>query len=797
MIGVIIGDIAGSRYEFHNYKGKDFELFSVNCFPTDDSIMSLAVASALLKSKRKIDKLTKNAVAAMRAYGKKYPFAGYGGRFAVWLKATKPEPYSSFGNGSAMRVSACAYAASSLDEALAMSDVVTGVTHNHQEGIKGARAVTEAIYMALHGSNIIDIQECIRSKYYTIDFKLDDIRDSYSFDVSCQGSVPQALEAFFESSSFEDAIRNAVSIGGDSDTIAAIAGSVAEAYYGVPAELRKAAIGYLGDDLLKVLNDFECTYGYPAVKTVEETDVKVFVRPVAKKSDERQRAMLIADTLDIEPEKMTSQQMFSHLYKACDIMRGPINQDDYKTYLLPLLFFKRISDVYDEEKRMAEEKYGDIIDMFDEEDLHKFIIPDGCHWNDVREVSENVGEAIINAMMGIESANPETMAGLFSSFDEATWSDKNKFTDERLKNLIEHMSQIRVGNNDYSADIMGNAYEYLLKQFADLSKKTAGEFFTPRFMVRLCVLLLDPKPGDTCADMASGSGGMLIECIRHINSEKDVYGKMFAQEKKTATAAICRINMFLHGASDFKMVQGDTLREPGFTEGDRLKTFKKIIMNPPFSLKKWGAEAFASDKWGRNKWGCPTDSNGDFAWLQHIVASMDEKEGKAVIILPQGVLFRSNQEAKIREELIKSDKLEAVIALAGGLFYSTGVSACILVLNNNKPAERKGKVILVDATKNCTPLRAQTIMTEDNVSETFKLYTDYVDKIDYAKVVTIDELADKGYTLSVNNYIEKPKAETVDPKKVKEEYFEALDAVKAAEAKLKKLLVEGGYLDAE
>ncbi|MBO5934230.1 MAG: ADP-ribosylglycohydrolase family protein [Clostridia bacterium] len=259
MLGAIIGDIVGSRFEWHNIKTKDFDLFTPGCHPTDDSIMSLAVAKAILVSKN-ISNLSENAVFYMQLLGNKYPYAGYGGKFAYWLTDRNPKPYNSWGNGAAMRVSACGFAATSLDEAKSLSKLVTEVTHNHPEGIKGAEATAVAIYMAKSGNSLPEIQDYINNNYYKIDFKLDEIRDEYTFDVSCQGSVPQALEAFFESTSFEDAIRNAISIGGDSDTIAAITGGIAEAYYGIPAELRSRAITFLDETELAILNEFESKY---------------------------------------------------------------------------------------------------------------------------------------------------------------------------------------------------------------------------------------------------------------------------------------------------------------------------------------------------------------------------------------------------------------------------------------------------------------------------------------------------------------------------------------------------------
>ena len=253
MIGAIIGDIVGSRFEFHNHKSKEFDLFTDECFFTDDTVMTLAVAKSLMDGT--------DVVKEMKRLGQLYPGAGWGAGFGRWLFSDSNEPYYSFGNGAAMRVSAAAYVAGSITEAIVLSRKVTEVTHDHPEGIKGAEAVTVAIYCALHGWNKEQIKGAIKQFYYDIDFTLDEIRDSYKFNETCQGSVPQALEAFFESENFEDAIRNAISIGGDSDTIAAITGSVAEAYYGVPAWIRDRALDFLDVSLGAILYDFEKRFG--------------------------------------------------------------------------------------------------------------------------------------------------------------------------------------------------------------------------------------------------------------------------------------------------------------------------------------------------------------------------------------------------------------------------------------------------------------------------------------------------------------------------------------------------------
>lgn len=259
-LGAIIGDIVGSVYEWNNIKTKEFPLFSSKCFPTDDSIMTLAIAKALLECNGSYVELSQKAIDNMRLLGSLYPNAGYGGRFSSWLKALEPKPYNSFGNGSAMRVSAVCYAAASIEQVKDLSYKVTAVTHNHIEGIKGAEATAVAVYMALQGSSMQEIKDVFIKDYYPMGFTLDEIRDTYSFNETCQNTVPQALEAFFESTGFEDAIRNAISIGGDSDTLAAITGAVAGAYYGVPEEIKMRAISFLDyrqkDIYLSYVNNF-------------------------------------------------------------------------------------------------------------------------------------------------------------------------------------------------------------------------------------------------------------------------------------------------------------------------------------------------------------------------------------------------------------------------------------------------------------------------------------------------------------------------------------------------------------
>lgn len=422
MIGAIIGDVVGSRYEWNNHRSKDFDLLTHKCFFTDDSVMSLAVCDALMHSKPDHSDLSEQAVHYMQTVGRSYPHCGYGGSFQRWMYSDNPKPYNSYGNGAAMRVSGCGYVGKTIDEVKQLSKAVTEVTHNHPEGLKGAEATAVAVFLAQSGKSMIEIQDYIIEKYYPLSFTLDEIRESYRFNETSQDTVPQAFEAFFESTSFEDAIRNAISIGGDSDTLAAITGSVAEAYYGVPTDIRKHALTFLDERLLKILLEFENRY---PTKTEKINDIgSVSLAPstgmkvkTGDRSEMIEQAMNIADS-ELEAgtsysEETTSQKLFSHLFEACNILRGPINQDEYKSYVTPILFFKRLSDVYDEETQLALEESGGDEEYASFAENHRFIIPDGCHWQDVRVASENVGVAIVNAMNGIERANPDTLNGVF------------------------------------------------------------------------------------------------------------------------------------------------------------------------------------------------------------------------------------------------------------------------------------------------------------------------------------------------------------------------------------------------
>jgi type I restriction enzyme M protein len=451
----------------------------------------------------------------------------------------------------------------------------------------------------------------------------------------------------------------------------------------------------------------------------------------------------------------TLSQLESHLWEAANILRGPVDASDFKTYVFPLLFFKRISDVYDEEytTAMAESGGDEEYALFPQN--YRFQIPEGCHWSDVRIVTTNVGQALQKAMRCIEKANPETLYGIFG---DAAWSNKDRLPDSLLRDLIEHFSSMALGNSVAQTDILGQSYEYLIKKFADLTNKRAGEFYTPRPIVRLMINILDPREGESIYDPACGTGGMLLEAVHHVREnhgdDRTLWGKLFAQEKNLTTSAIARMNLFLHGASDFQVVRGDTLRQPAFFSGDSLATFDCVIANPPFSLEKWGEEVWTSDPYGRNFGGMPPAKSGDYAWVQHMIKSMAPATGRMAVVLPHGALFRMGKEGEIRKKILQMDLLEAVIGLGPNLFYGSGLAACILVLRQRKKKDRKKKVLILDASGQLKTGRAQNELLPEHVERIYGWYRAYRDVEGIARVVTLDDIASNDHNLNIPRYVE-------------------------------------------
>lgn len=489
-----------------------------------------------------------------------------------------------------------------------------------------------------------------------------------------------------------------------------------------------------------------------------------------------------------------------HLWEAANILRGPVDAADFKTYIFPLLFFKRVSDVYDEEWEQASANSGgdDLFAGFPEN--HRFIVPTGCRWCDVRKVTENIGQALQTAIRAIETANPKTLFGIFG---DAPWTNKERLSDALLTDLLEHFSALPLTLGRVPADALGDAYEYLIKQFADKSNKKAGEFYTPRSVVGLMIRILAPHAGETIYDPAAGTGGMLLAAVQHVKESggdvRTLLGRLFAQEKNLTTSAIARMNLLLHDVEDATVHRGDTLREPKFLDGDELMRFDCVVANPPFSLEKWGEDKWASDPYQRNIAGTPPAKSGDYAWVQHMIASMKPSSGRMAVVLPHGALFRMAAEGKIRRKLLEMDLLEAVIGLGANLFYGTGLAACILVFRVRKPEARKRQILLVDASRLFKKGRDQNELLPAHADRIFQLYSDYTDVPGEAKVVNLDDvLAEHDGNLNISLYVEPPQGEKVPTvAEALEALKSSLSAAYAAEDRLAELLRENGLMRVE
>lgn len=469
---------------------------------------------------------------------------------------------------------------------------------------------------------------------------------------------------------------------------------------------------------------------------------------------------------------------------------------DFKTYIFPLLFFKRISDVYDEEMQTAlAESEGDM-DFAQFPENHRFQIPLGCWWADVRALNKNIGQALATAMRNIEQANPDTLHGIFG---DAQWTNKERLSDALLKDLIEHYSKLSLGNNNCKGDILGQAYEYLIKKFADLTNKKAGEFYTPRSVISLMVKILAPKVGESIYDPACGTGGMLLESLHYITEHggdsKFMLGELSGQEKNLTTSAIARMNLFLHDAEDFHIERGDTLRLPAFHSGDQLAQFDCVIANPPFSLKNWGDDLWSSDPYGRNFAGLPPSKTGDFAWVQHMIKSMTPGNGRMAVVLPHGVLFRMAKEGKIRQKLLEMDLLDAVIGLGPNLFYGTGLAACILIFRETKPKDHQQKVLLIDASNQFKAGRAQNELLPKHVDQIHKWYADYADVEGACRVVHMDEIQENDFNLNIPRYVEPViEEESLSVTDAIDNLKRSLEVAYAAEDRLHELLKSDGLV---
>lgn len=446
---------------------------------------------------------------------------------------------------------------------------------------------------------------------------------------------------------------------------------------------------------------------------------------------------------------MSNKKLEDLLWGAAEFLRGQIDASDYKQFIFPLLFFKRLSDVYEEELKDATEQISDK-ELAQSSMFHRFTIPEKARWESVFETTKDVGVAIQNALRLIESSN-ERLHGVFG---DAQWTNKERLPDHLLSSLVEHFNKIPLGIKSVAQDDLGGAYEYLIKKFADDSGHTAAEFYTNRTVVHLMTRIMGLQPGESAYDPTCGTGGMLLNGVMDLREQGKEWRsvKLYGQEVNLLTSAIARMNMFLHDIEEFDVLRGDTLGNPKFIENDQLKQFDVIFANPPYSIKKWDRDKFSADPFGRNMFGVPPQGCADYAFYTHIIKSLDDNRGRAAMLWPHGVLFRDS-ELTIRKQVIESDIIEAVIGLGPNLFYNSPMESCVVVLRKNKPIERKNKILFINGVDEVTRERAHSRLSDENLTNLIKAYFDHKTLSSNAKLIDISEISENQYNLSIPLYV--------------------------------------------
>jgi len=447
--------------------------------------------------------------------------------------------------------------------------------------------------------------------------------------------------------------------------------------------------------------------------------------------------------------KITQSELETYLWGSAVLLRDHVDAGSYKQYIFPLLFFKRLNDVYNEETENAVKENGP--EAADWEETHSFILPEGARWDDVRNVPQNVGKAVTAAFRAIENANVDKLRGIFG---DGAWTNKKRLPDRLLKDLLEHFSTKTLSLENCPEDELGQGYEFLIRKFADDSGHGAQEFYTNRTVVHLMTEMLKPEPGESIYDPTCGTAGMLISAIAYLKQHKKEWRNvsLYGQEWNTLTTAIARMNLFLHGIEDFQIANGDTLLNPAFVERRRLKKFDIVVANPPYSISDWSRSAFESDRYGRNILGCPPQGRADYAFIQHILVSMNQGTGRCAILLPHGVLFR-NEEKDMREKLVRSDMLECVIGLGANLFYNSPMEACIMICRTEKPDDHKGHILFINAVNEVARKNAQSFLETQHIEKITGAYDAFKTDGDIAKKVSIRDVEKNGFNLSLPLYV--------------------------------------------